>query len=581
MLNPEQIAALKQRCNQVKLDFIAQVVAAGDVRLEELPLLPERRAYIENVIKNMPNPAEQADWQAIAALRDNASAQARLEELLNEYVRKYDGVRPPQNHVDEASALLFNLMSRREQTEWQQVNTADYDALRAYLLGHPNSVFTTQAHEHLWTLMQSNPPLMQRYLNDFPGGPYAAQAQQAMGELEEWDRVRMEGNVRALVDFLKRRPQSVYAPMARQMLAQKKQEVLDEMRANPGKFKAADIKGYINYGLFSEQDLLSQGIASPQVLQRILHFVELPPISQQENPGLQSLPDSTDVYLFGVPSSGKTCVLSGLLGSQRWSDIDMVAYGSGSYISALDIYRRQGMTPDRTNGNFVTLIKGEIPDSNDRRRVHRVNLVEMSGEEFANKIVHNPNQIVNFEDMGTGATDLLSNENPKVFFIVIDPSADGLLYISRYDHDGNPVIGPDGRQMCDVTSQDLVLRRLISMIMADENAALLKRVDTIHFIMTKADTLGNGAERGQRALDICNRYYGRTLSSLRDKCNRHGINAATKGAPMLHTFSLGQFHLGGIYEYNPADSDKLVGVIESVTRSVKTDKSLHDKIFGN
>lgn len=581
MLNPQQKAKLIQCCNQLKIDFIVQSVINGDVSLDELPLMPERRAYVENAVSNRPNPEEQADWRAIEALRDNPAAVAQFETLLGQYVRKYDAARSPQNHVDEAAAWLFDLMSRREQAEWEKVDTASYDALQAYLTAHPQSVFVKQAHDALWELMQANPPLVQRYLTDFPAGMYADQARQAMGELVEWDRVRLDGGVRALVEFLRRRPQSVYAAQARHMLTQKKQGVLDEMRACPGKFKVADIKGYINYGLFTEQDLLAQGITTPQVLERIMRSVELPPISQQENPGLQSYSNSTDVYLFGVPSSGKTCVLSGLLGSRRWSNIDLAAYGSGNYISALEIYRRQGMVPDRTNGSFVTLIKGEIPDSKDRKRVHNVNLVEMSGEEFAYKIVNNPTQTVGFEDMGTGATNLLGNANPKVIFIVIDPSADGLLYIPRYDLDGNPVIGPDGQQLRDVTSQDLVLRRLISMIMAEENTALLKRIDTIHFIMTKADMLGYGEERGRRALEICNRYYGSTLGSLRAKCRQHGINASTDGAPMLHTFSLGTFQLGGIYEYDSADSDKLVGVIESITRSSKVEKSYRDKIFGN
>ena len=87
MLNPQQKAKLIQCCNQLKIDFIVQSVINGDVSLDELPLMPERRAYVENAVSNQPNPEEQADWRAIEALKDNPAAVAQFETLLGQYVQ--------------------------------------------------------------------------------------------------------------------------------------------------------------------------------------------------------------------------------------------------------------------------------------------------------------------------------------------------------------------------------------------------------------------------------------------------------------------------------------------------------------
>ena len=54
---------------------------------------------------------------------------------------------------------------------------------------------------------------------------------------------------------------------------------------------------------------------------------------------------------------------------------------------------------------------------------------------------------------------------------------------------------------------------------------------------------------------------------------QHRMNAqplfTTDGRPVLHTFSLGQFYIGGVYQYDATDSDKLTEVIRQVSRGMK------------
>lgn len=68
----------------------------------------------------------------------------------------------------------------------------------------------------------------------------------------------------------------------------------------------------------------------------------------------------------------------------------------------------------------------------------------MAGEDFAKKIAGNQEHIYDFDSMGTGVTDLLKNNNKKVFFLIIDPTTNVINYKRRdivgYDEEtGDPI----------------------------------------------------------------------------------------------------------------------------------------------
>lgn len=567
---PQQLAQLKLRCNQLHLDFIIRAINEGAVTLDELPLTPERRTAIETTIRNTPNAAEQAAWDEICQLREAGSDAALLEEKLNQYVADWKNILPPRNHVDEATGILFSLMEEREKAAWEAVDQSSYESLHDYIATHPTSPYTLEAEDLIWECSRSFLPDLQRYLNDFPTGRHVEEARAFIAANAEWERLRGNASILDLVNYLRANPSSPYAPAARQLLEQKKEDMLTEMIYNPSKFKLEDVRGLLDYGVLSENDLTARGILTPDVLNRIRTMPRLTPPKMTALPDLSGKDGATDIYLFGIPSSGKTCVLSGLLGSQRWSNIDLIANGAGDYIEYLELCRRTGVVPERTDGDFVALIRAQVKPSPNSKVVHRINLVDMAGEDFATKIVKNRDAIVSFADMGRGVPELLSNHNRKVFFIIIDPSSDGIISFERKDAAGHPVIGPDGTVVRDSTTQDLVLRRMLGMISAPENAHILKYVDAIHFIMAKADKLGPREVRDDEALIRFRANYGMAAKDLIPLCQKHNINGATDGHPVLHTFSLGRFYIGGVYSYDVTDADKLVDILCNVTHGVKT-----------
>lgn len=619
-LTPQQIANLQARCNQINIQFIIDAIASGQINLEDLPLTPPRRAFVQNALQNMPNPDEVAAWKQIEALKQQGQTEA-LQNSLTQYIQTWSATMPPQNHVEEAKTLvrslsekiiqdewqkvsnmqngadpkayeqalndftqkwsaicpehqyvaqaaqcLFDIMGAREKAAWDQVNKNSYDHLMAYI--RQEAFYGHEAKEQLWIVAQRDAATMKRYIADMPDSPHAAEAEQALKSVEEWQRVQ-NGTILDLLNFVHTNPTSPMVIDALNLIEQRKADVLDDMRESPEKFKSSDIQAYLNHGIFKGDDLVANGILPEEALNIILNAPEIPLVSAGIAPGTQTQADTTDIYFFGVPSSGKTCVLAGLLGSQKWYNIDLALYNAGNYVNYLDLTRRHGIVPRGTDSNFVALINAAVANPKDPKDIHVVNLVDMAGEDFATKMVSNPDNIITFEDMGIGVTNLMTNTNRKVFFFIIDPSADGMIQLTLKDSDGNPILDGNGMPIKVPTSQDLLVRKMISMLQSPENSGVLKYVDTIHFIMSKADMLGNRANRDQAAVGVFKNNYQTCLNSLVALCQKYGINNATNGRPVLHTFSLGQFYIGGIYQYDATDSDKLTEVIRQVSRGMK------------
>ena len=106
----------------------------------------------------------------------------------------------------------------------------------------------------------------------------------------------------------------------------------------------------------------------------------------------------------------------------------------------------------------------------------------------------------------------------------------------------------------------------------------MKKVDSIHIIVTKADLLSDDVmERDDKALDIFKAKYAKILIPLIDLCKEYNINVHYNYHPKLYTFSLGKFYVGGVYEYDSTDSNKLVDAIKNSTETIKK-KTLWDKV---
>ena len=579
--------------NSISINSIIKYIQIGDITLDDVPhISAERKQYIIDQLNSMPNPVEQQEWQAIEMMLIQPSTE--LVQKLSSYIARWDAGRPAGNHVELAKQKLPEIESqikleaeRAEQAEWDAVDPFSTTDLWGYLSKYPNTIHKSEIDDSLWGLVnQESVQDIQNYITMLPQGIHVREAQLILNAIVEWNNVKLTNDIFCVNDYIRNNPNTPFKNQAQVQLMGLKQQEIGMMRTNPNSYEVNRLLRLINDGIFSDHELINAKVMTDTVLETLRNHdinADLPDIRQAiENSRAECKDGYTDVFFFGVPSTGKTCVLMGM---SRSNSLHInLASGGGDYAAALQQYTDVGVTVPRTPGTFVTTLEATISSVSDQGgAVHKINLVEMSGEEFAFDIANNPDRIFTFEQMGSGATQLLKNDNRKVFFLIIDPTAN-VVRINReivvqdgFDEDtGEPITHTD-LQYC-VVNQRTLIQKMVDLFTDPGNAEIMKKVDSIHIIMTKSDTLGNPVEREEKALNIFQqKFSGDILKPLIDLCEEYNINSRTNFHPNLYTFSLGTFYVGGLYEYEQTDSDRLVVAIKNSTQSVKK-KSWWDRL---
>ena len=579
-LSEQQIQQLNAQCNKLPIAKLVEYIDKGFVRYpEDLPALSDdRKKAIEAILNSRPNPQEQAEWRAIEAASNVSGLE--LDELksrlasVRAYQDKWSLSRPVGNHVDDANAIIERIkgeikvkMGDIEEADWKAVDQDSVESLLAHKEKYPETCHIDEIDDRVWALLKQIFDIIDaanKYLEYFPDGLSATEARNAKTCFDEWDAVKQQYDLIATSEYIKAHPLSPFGDEAEELLKMLKADEVQGMVELQSNYPIENLLYYLDNGIFTEEELIAEKVATKESIEILKNLEriknELPDINAEIAKCRKVCADGhTDVFLFGIPSTGKTCILMGLIGCTT-IDVDTVRAG-GPYSSALDQYLKAGLTIGQTPKDFVATIEAEIMEGTKK---HMLNLVEMSGEDFAFKIADNENGKISFEDMGNGATQLLCNNNRKVFFIIVDPTA----RIVAFNH---LVEDPEGSYLIRKNvNQRIILKRMVDLLRQPENKHILKKVEAINIIVTKSDTLGSEEERDQKALQHFRDNYENIIAPLTALCREFDINRGNGGRPKLYTFSLGQFYVGGIYKYSDRDAKKLVQVLRSNTETFST-----------
>ena len=590
---PVLLEQVKRRSKEVTVDSLCTLVKQyDDLKVTDLKdyIDPAKYAVLLDALRN---PEEKALWNEIMTL-----PRLTLKEIQNvqykvaDYKKKFaDG--PKKAEADQMESELQILMGeaykreemerqrQREQGEWDALDKSNYSAMQAYKNKYPSSPHLAELDENMWKLCQASltEGNLHRYLSDWPEGRHAEETRNALQSIANWDEVKRTKDLIQIDIFRKDNVSSPFAKEAEALYWTVRAEVLEKMKANPSAFDREEVETFMERNIFTFNDLEREGLVTQSSWPPPLrdHYPKLQDY-QQENPHIQAVEDCTDVYLFGTPGTGKTCLLMGLTGADGKDYSLNFKVQGGPYAAALQEYVNAGITPGRTFGKFVSVINGSVREEKSNGKIvnHPVNFVEMSGEEFAIRIADGNS--VSLADMGTGATNLLANDNRKVFFIIVDGTGDRVKFEYEEevkDIEGNVIAKPVKTKYL---SQLSTLNKFMGFFELPENEEIMSKVDAIHFIVTKADTLGDRNVRDQKARELLQQQYGGPVEKLKDLCREsRRINRATRYSPHVFTFSLGRFHLGDVFSFDDTDTLEFVNAIREMTAGRRS-KTFLDRI---
>ena len=157
-----------------------------------------------------------------------------------------------------------------------------------------------------------------------------------------------------------------------------------------------------------------------------------------------------------------------------------------------------------------------------------------------------------------------------MFLLIVDPTRD--IFNFTYDepiYDNGNKVGINKKTI--LIDQTACLTKFIDLFEMPENKEFMKNVDAIHFIVTKADTLGRSdQDRKEKARDLLLDKYRGPITKLIAFCRRSKrVNYATDFKPKAYPFSLGKFFVGGSFEYIDDSTLKIIDTLRHITAAKK------------
>ena len=229
------------------------------------------------------------------------------------------------------------------------------------------------------------------------------------------------------------------------------------------KVSADEIKVNINGNKFSFEDLVTAGISTKTInslkhycsSDRVIKFTNVSDLPQMES-------GRTDIYFVGMPSSGKSTILSGMLNVAHKKGISMpdtYCIAGNQYQTRLITDLNKGVLPNATASGSYNYIALSYKDGTGLK--HPFNIVEVPGELYKN-MIENPNV--------SELLTYINNGNKKILIFVIDSLAHDTGYSSSANQD----------------DQSLVYVNILNMFM---RGGILEKTDAIYLVVNKFDAI--------------------------------------------------------------------------------------------
>lgn len=488
--------------------------------------------YSENYLQDALKKAEFMDWTIAKNSHDAI--------VLNGYIQKCNTGVYPASHITEAKDLLEQWEAGTIISDWDKILSETNNDTRVVKINEFIQRYAMNPSETAQTYMTKAQKELDRLADEKEAR-------------KDWIDATQRNEILGYVDFITKHPYSDYREEADHRIQSMKGDLLTDMKRSPFKYTRDMMYEYISTNALTMADLVDNSdTLTDRAYSHIRRYPRLIdeqrqlPVSRLENPTSED--GNTDVYFFGVSGSGKTCVLAGLMsltGKLGFRFDPKGPGGGGNYAMELRNYARTSMLPPATDQNYIQVIDGEIND--EENHLHKISLIEMSGEKTAQfAAINNPTDLA---DLGPGAAGLLSNDNNKVIFFVIDPT-----------NEKNVEMGQGSQQW---VMQSDVLNCVSSLL--SKNSGLMKKVVAIHVILTKSDTLGDYVDRDVIQDVLNSQGYQAVLEDIKGICEQYNINKQTGFHVGLYPFCVGKFMPGDVYTFDETDSLKVLRVIQKNT----------------
>lgn len=359
-----------------------------------------------------------------------------------------------------------------------------------------------------------------------------------------------------LNDFLVRFPQSEHCETVKIKITQivneernKQQRIFEEIKANINEYKPDEIKLKLGEDLL--RSLCDELGLDYNVVDKYdeanLKFGDIPKNREDVPSGY------TDVFFWGIPSSGKTCALAAIFRTIK-DNYNMASptiekkYGVTYRDSLVNVFKNNlcylpsGTVADKTQ-YMPFLLKRK-----NEKDYRKISFFELSGEVFKYfyeiqydcKIL-NEEKRADVESSFHTLELLLNSNNQKIHFFFIDYKQETKGYV---DNSG--------------LTQDNYLDAAATYF-RDKNDIFKRKTDAVFVVVTKSDEI-KGNDKPTRARKFLDDNFFNFMGVIEDRCKKDSVSFSVK------VFSIGDVYFRGICKLDPKYSKNIV---EDLLKTVK------------
>lgn len=514
---------------------IAEALINGEVTLNTLNAIStfqprknvvDDEAWNKCKTENMPLRYKEVfpDGNHINEIEDyfwNCAVRANTSDKYIEYREQYpDGV-----HLDEADDCVWSMLSKEknyfyyislfphgkhvdevEDLFWDDAEKANtLEKYKDYInYYYPHGKHISKADDRVWEIyLASNN--YQGYLDLLPNGNHSDEARSAKREIDDWNAAEAEAwmyattlnTIESYAGYLAAYPNGSHAEEAQAKIDEKKRKRKDDIIEELKKDINARTRAELHYNGITLSDLyevIPDEQAREKVLDKDLFSADQPNLDLGEDSAIVIPKGYTEVYFWGVPSSGKTCTMATILAAAD----KMGAYKPGSggadeYMDDLkDLFtqsKKATILPVSTQIDKTQYLPLTLMETRKGQNLaHKVSIIELSGEVFelfrdASKDKHLEKQKT-FKQILSYLND---KDNPKYHFFVLD---------------------------CDSTHQFQSSYLQRAALYFEENNIFNENTQGISIILTKADRLIHSKDDANNITRIATDYVKENLSSF-------------------------------------------------------------------
>lgn len=514
----------------------------------------------QNILDNV---AEYSAEQLVEYIQQGI---VNFDELVKDTDGEFDAVK--RKKVKE-------LLDHADELAWERVqNEHTIETAQWYLDTFPNGAYRSQARsikaeiekqkedeyiqtttDDAWILVDKNSSeSLREFVKNFPNSNHVEEANKLINQLlyDEIMGVNADTLVSQIHNFqtdknltIEQKDNNIIDAIEDYIKGNKitKNDFLVKLSDDHNLLSSGVVKRLINQGIILTSDLLNLGIEKA-FIQRM--FKGDSAITFRTPEKLDRIhKQSTEIYFWGIPSSGKSCALGAILSVAasgriaKSMDPDTSSQGYGYMTKLIDLFQ---------NGEIGTLLEGTPVDSfyemgfdlvDKENRIHPITCIDMAGELMRCMYKENagdPMSDSDIEMLDTMTKVLIDNRstNRKMHVFVIEYGAEDRKY------EGLP--------------PKVYLEGAVSYI--KDTGIFKKDTDAIYIMITKADKAKNNSPSFFNQY-INDKYLG-FFNGLEQICKDNEIN---KGHVEKLAFSLGDVCFQNFCKFDARPAENVVNLI--------------------